>query len=41
MEYMECLNKDVKKKGQVLYIVGRKDQIAMMLCMSLMDSVLI
>ena len=31
MEYIECLNKDVKKKkkkGQILYIAGRDDQIA-------------
>ena len=28
MKCMECLNKDKKKKGQILYITGRDDQIA-------------
>ena len=27
VEYMECLNNDTKKKGQILYRVGRDVQI--------------
>ena len=27
VECIECLNKDAKKKGQILYIMGRDDQI--------------
>ena len=47
MECMECLNKDVKKKkGQVMYIRSRDDQMAtsangLIICMSLMGSVVI
>ena len=48
MECMECLNKDAKKKkkGQILYIMGRDDQIAtsaklLDIMQSLMDSILI
>ena len=46
MECMECLNKDKKKKGQILYIMGRDYQIAAStklfdIMQSLMDLILI